>query len=176
MLRSAVGYLSHSLSENMSSYAAYLDMRVRAYRDLKHDIIRIQNENNREERISGGESSRQTNGVGSSRGKKLRQMSVEKGLLRETKGVQRQIDSLLQCKVRHLECRQTLWLISLQFFLDSLDDELTLATLRLLVKDLLILFQAGNEGVINVLGGCARNPRVFIPKFFPRALFRDVCC
>lgn len=103
MLHISLGYLNHSLSENLSSYAAYLDTRVRAYRDLKHDIIRIQNENNREERLSGGESSRQTNGSSSYRGKKLRQMTVEKGLLRETKGVQRQIDSLLQCKVRDLE-------------------------------------------------------------------------
>ena len=39
-----------------------------------------------------------------------------------------------------------------QFYLDDLDDELTITALRMLVKDLLILFQAGNEGVINVLG------------------------
>ncbi|PVG04714.1 ANTH-domain-containing protein [Serendipita vermifera] len=129
-----------SLTENVAGYASYLEARIRAYRDLKHDIIRIQNETNREDRMSGGESSRPANSSNSSRnrsgnGKKLRQMTVEKGLLRETKMVQRQIDALLQCK----------------FFLDSLEDELTLTTLRLMVKDLLILFQAGNEGVINVL-------------------------
>jgi len=39
-----------------------------------------------------------------------------------------------------------------QFYLDDLGDELTITALRMLVKDLLILFQAGNEGVINVLG------------------------
>jgi hypothetical protein len=94
----------HSLTENVSSYAGYLESRIRAYRDLKHDIIRIQNESNREDRMSGGESSRPTNQSNSSRnksgnGKKLRQMTVEKGLLRETKSVQRQIDALLQCKV-----------------------------------------------------------------------------
>src|SRR5712691_10383488 len=33
-----------------------------------------------------------------------------------------------------------------------MEDQLTLAALRMLVKDLLILFQAVNEGVINVLG------------------------
>lgn len=43
-------------------------------------------------------------------------------------------------------------LINLQFYLDDLEDELTITALRMLVKDLLILFQAGNEGVINVLG------------------------
>ncbi|KAG8824189.1 hypothetical protein FRC19_002301 [Serendipita sp. 401] len=125
---------------NISSYAGYLEARIRVYRDLRHDVIRVQNETNREERISGGDSSRETNGGGVSRSKtvnarKLRHLTVEKGLLRETKGVQLQIHALLQCK----------------FFMDSLEDELNLTTLRLLVKDLLILFQAGNEGVINVL-------------------------
>lgn len=41
-----------------------------------------------------------------------------------------------------------------QFYLDDLEDDLTITALRMLVKDLLILFQAGNEGVINVLGLC----------------------
>ena len=40
----------------------------------------------------------------------------------------------------------------LQLYLDNLEDELTTTALQMLVKDLLILFQAGNEGVINVLG------------------------
>ena len=40
----------------------------------------------------------------------------------------------------------------IKFYLDDLEDELTTTALRMLVKDLLILFQAGNEGVINVLG------------------------
>lgn len=39
-----------------------------------------------------------------------------------------------------------------QFYLDGVDDELRLTALRMLVKDLLILFQAGNEAVINLLG------------------------
>lgn len=93
----------HPLSENLSSYAAYLEARVRAYRDVRHDTIKVQNETNREERSSGGDS----RGASTSRsktisGRKLRQMTVEKGLLRETKVVQRQIDALLQCKVHLL--------------------------------------------------------------------------
>ena len=40
----------------------------------------------------------------------------------------------------------------IKFYLDDLEDELTTIALRMLVKDLLILFQAGNEGIINVLG------------------------
>lgn len=39
-----------------------------------------------------------------------------------------------------------------QFYLDDLEDELTVTALRILVKDLLVLFQACNEGVINLLG------------------------
>ena len=39
-----------------------------------------------------------------------------------------------------------------QFYMDDLEDELTTAALRMLVKDLLILFQAVNEGIINTLG------------------------
>jgi len=61
-----------------------------------------------------------------------------------------------------------------------MEDQLTLAALRMLVKDLLILFQAVNEGVINVLGedrGQASQERLLIryPTLL-RALFRDVAC
>ena len=87
-------------------------------------------------------------------GRKLRSMTVEKGLLRETKVVHRMIDALVECRV----CRKEISVVLvdrcllLQFYLDDLEDELTITALRMLVKDLLILFQAGNEGVINVLG------------------------
>jgi hypothetical protein len=63
-------------------------------------------------------------------GRKLRSMTVEKGLLRETRAVHRMLDTLVACR----------------FYLDDLEDPLTLTALRMLVKDLLILFQAGNEG------------------------------
>jgi hypothetical protein len=69
----------------------------------------------------------------------------------------------------------------LQFYLDDLEDELTTTALRMLVKDLLILFQAGNEGVINVLGILSIALfRGLVGEFdgsFPfRTLFRDVSC
>lgn len=38
-----------------------------------------------------------------------------------------------------------------KFYLDNLEDELNVTALRMLVKDLIILFQASNEGVMNVL-------------------------
>lgn len=62
--------------------------------------------------------------------------------------------------------------------MDDLEDQLTTAALRMLVKDLLILFQAVNEGVINVLGKrCARASRERLSLLDPfRALLRDVAC
>ncbi|KAF8523010.1 ANTH domain-containing protein [Gautieria morchelliformis] len=129
--------------QNLAHYAFYLDSRVRAYRDLKHDAVRVQSESNRDMRVSQSvEDSRIISSTVSGpqrsktiMGRKLRSMTVEKGLLRETKAVHRVIDALIECR----------------FYLDDLEDELTTTALRMLVKDLLVLFQAGNEGVINVL-------------------------
>lgn len=39
-----------------------------------------------------------------------------------------------------------------QFYDDDLKDENTILAFRMLIKDLLVLFQAGNEGVCNILG------------------------
>ncbi|KAF9269064.1 ANTH-domain-containing protein [Marasmius fiardii PR-910] len=140
----------YAAPQNLQHYALYLDSRIRAYRDLKHDAIRVQAESNRDMRNSNnieednayrGRSNGRSNGsMTPSRsktimGRKLRVMTVEKGLLRETKAVHNMIDTLVECR----------------FYLDDLEDELTTTALRMLVKDLLILFQAGNEGVINVL-------------------------
>lgn len=136
--------------QNLQHYALYLDSRIRAFRELKHDAIRVQSETNRDMRVNNSieedmayttapkTSSTKSKGPQRSKtvmGRKLRVMTVEKGLLRETKTVQKMIDSLVECR----------------FYLDDLEDELTITALRMLVKDLLILFQACNEGVINVL-------------------------
>ncbi|KAF8623226.1 hypothetical protein AX15_006461 [Amanita polypyramis BW_CC] len=141
----------YAAPQNLQHYAIYLDTRIRAYRELKHDAIRVQAENNRDLRnsLSIEEDSHRSkkkrdlaktsnNGPQRSKtimGRKLRSMTVEKGLLRETRIVQKMIDSLVECR----------------FYLDELEDELTTTALRMLVKDLLILIQACNEGVINVL-------------------------
>ncbi|KAJ7576957.1 ANTH-domain-containing protein [Mycena floridula] len=147
---SAGTWEGYAAPENLQNYAVYLESRIRAYSDLKHDAIRVQAETNRdmrnnlsidEDRHQRGRSSNKTPAPAApSRsktivGRKLRVMTVEKGLLRETKAVHRMIDTLVECR----------------FYLDDLEDELTTTALRMLVKDLLILFQAGNEGVINVL-------------------------
>ncbi|KAI0083855.1 ANTH domain-containing protein [Irpex rosettiformis] len=161
---SAGHWEGYNAPQNLQNYAIYLDTRIRAYRDLKHDAIRVQSETNRDMRNSaaieedrlheydrrsrfgkrrGRDSDEGSNGLSGSgpqrsktiAGRKLRVMTVEKGLLRETKIVQKQIDSLVETR----------------FYLDDLEDELNITALRMLVKDLLILFQACNEGVINVL-------------------------
>ncbi|KAH7885870.1 ANTH domain-containing protein [Phlebopus sp. FC_14] len=147
---SAGNWEGYNAPQNMQLYALYLDSRIRAYRELKHDAIRVQAETNRDMRVDHSieedkayttapkTSSTKSKGPQRSKtimGRKLRVMTVEKGLLRETKVVQKMIDSLVECR----------------FYLDDLEDELTITALRMLVRDLLSLFQAGNEGVINVL-------------------------
>ncbi|KAJ3801263.1 ANTH domain-containing protein [Lentinula aff. detonsa] len=145
---SAGNWEGYAAPQNLQNYAVYLDSRIRAYRDLKHDAIRVQAESNRDLRNSasveednyarGKKKDLTASGPQRSKtimGRKLRVMTVEKGLLRETKAVHRMIDTLVECR----------------FYMDDLEDELTTTALRMLVKDLLILFQAGNEGVINVL-------------------------
>lgn len=56
----------------------------------------------------------------------------------------------------------------LKFFLGDLSNDVTLTAFRLLVSDLLALFQPLNEGVMNVLS------RLFLDLSDDRSLFRDV--
>ncbi|PPR00519.1 hypothetical protein CVT26_009905 [Gymnopilus dilepis] len=154
---SANNWEGYVAPQNLQNYALYLDSRIRAYKDLKHDAIKVQAENNRDMRNSQSieedgyrsRKDRSTKPAASApsrsktiMGRKLRSMTVEKGLLRETKAVHNMIDALVECR----------------FYLDDLEDELTITALRMLVKDLLILFQAGNEGIINVLVPLTRLP------------------
>jgi hypothetical protein len=175
-------------------YAIYLDSRIRSYRDLKHDVVQVQSESNRDFRMSmaliedgiqlpkGKESPGGVNRSQTVGGRKLKSMTVEKGLLRETKIVQNMIDTLVECRVRfplyHL--RRVLMLAlsirsgaCLQFYLDDLENQLTITALRMLVKDLLTLFQGCNEGVINILGTFS-SPCLLTALTVFRTLFRDV--
>lgn len=100
----------------MQHYALYLDSRIRAYRELKHDPVRVQAESNRDLRLNNSieedmayttvpppkASSTKSKVPQRSKtimGRKLRVMTVEKGLLRETKAVQKMIDALVECRV-----------------------------------------------------------------------------
>lgn len=117
------GEPGYNTPQNLQHYAIYLDSRIRAYRDLKHDVVRVQAESNRDMRNStameetgystrtrggGGGGGSSSNGPTRSKtisGRKLRVMTVEKGLLRETKAVQRTIDALVECRVRVFSAR-----------------------------------------------------------------------
>lgn len=63
-------------------------------------------------------------------------LSVEKGLLRETEAIQNQLTALLKCDVMDNEP----------------ENEITITVFRLLVLDLLALFQVLNQALINILG------------------------
>ncbi|KAG0378087.1 hypothetical protein BGX24_004784 [Mortierella sp. AD032] len=65
----------------------------------------------------------------------LKSLSLSKGLLHHVAALQKQIAALLSCK----------------FYVDELSNEVTIGAFALLVQDLLRLFQAMNEGVINIL-------------------------
>lgn len=71
----------------------------------------------------------------SSWGARVRTLLVEKGLLRECESIQSQIDSLLKNSFLEAEIK----------------NDIILTAFRLLVNDLLALFQELNEGVINIL-------------------------
>lgn len=68
--------------------------------------------------------------------------------------------------------------MEIQFYDDDLRDENTVLALRLLVKDLLVLFQAGNEGVCNILGMLVQHsqarPWLTYCGHLNRALLRNV--
>ncbi|KAH7127066.1 ANTH domain-containing protein [Dendryphion nanum] len=95
---------------NIKTYAEYLLVRAKEYHHNKIDYVR------------GGEG-------------RLKRLNIEKGLLRETESVQRQVEYLLRCEPFH----------------DEPENEITLTAFRLLTMDLLVLFHVMNEGTINVL-------------------------
>ncbi|KAJ5602006.1 hypothetical protein N7510_011540 [Penicillium lagena] len=95
---------------NIRRYGEYLIVRARAFEATKTDHVR--------------------SGPG-----RLKRLSVDKGLLRETEVVQKQIRALLRCD-----------LLS-----DEPENEISLTAFRLLTLDLLTLYSVMNEGTINVL-------------------------
>ncbi|KAI9654446.1 MAG: hypothetical protein M1831_005412 [Alyxoria varia] len=95
---------------NIRAYSDYLIERARAYAKTRYDYV------------GGGQG-------------RLKRLSIDKGLLRETETVQEQIQALLKCDL----------------FGEEPENEITLMAYRLLVTDLLTLFQVMNEGTINIL-------------------------
>ncbi|KAJ6081703.1 hypothetical protein N7499_006577 [Penicillium canescens] len=123
-LDAALGYLSdnpkkiapsnfseaQSQGHNIRRYAEYLITRAKAFEASKTDHVR--------------------SGPG-----RLKRIGVEKGLLRETEIVQKQIRVLLRCDL----------------LTDEPENEISLTAFRLLTLDLLTLYSVMNEGTINVL-------------------------
>ncbi|KAL4973911.1 ANTH domain-containing protein [Aspergillus desertorum] len=106
----------HGLSEvqpqgrNIRRYSQYLLARAKAFEQTKTDYVR--------------------SGQG-----RMKRLTVEKGLLRETEIVQKQIKELLRCDL----------------LTDEVENEISLTAFRLLTLDLLALYSVMNEGTINVL-------------------------
>jgi hypothetical protein len=133
---------------NIRDYGRYLQVRVQAWRELKHDYA--------SQRPNGDQIGR------------LKKLDVEKGLLREVEGVSRLVGAVLKCKVVPpgpslcILLLHSWTLANVKFFLGDLSNDITLTAFRLLVSDLLALFQPLNEGVMNVLGTSpAHHPLIF---------------
>ncbi|GAA5863962.1 hypothetical protein JCM3774_004435 [Rhodotorula dairenensis] len=107
--------LSSPEAANVAAYGQYLACRIKAYGNLKRDVVRDKSDRRAANR--------------------LKTLTVDQGLLRETREIQRMIAALVEAK----------------FYTEDVDDDVSMTALRLLVKDLLVLFTAVNEGVINVL-------------------------
>ncbi|KAJ5641685.1 hypothetical protein N7490_005685 [Penicillium lividum] len=101
---------AQSQGRNIRRYAEYLITRAKAFEATKTDYVR--------------------SGPG-----RLKRLSVDKGLLRETEFVQKQIRALLRCDL----------------LTDEPENEISLTAFRLLTLDLLVLYSVMNEGTINVL-------------------------
>ncbi|OJJ46935.1 hypothetical protein ASPZODRAFT_131847 [Penicilliopsis zonata CBS 506.65] len=99
-----------SQGHNIRRYSDYLISRSRAFAETQTDYVR--------------------SGQG-----RLKRLTVDKGLLRETEIVQKQIKALLRCDL----------------LTDEVENEITLTAFRLLTLDLLTLYSVMNEGTINVL-------------------------
>ncbi|THC98901.1 hypothetical protein EYZ11_001614 [Aspergillus tanneri] len=108
----AISRFSEAQSQgyNIRRYSDYLIARANAFEATKTDYVR--------------------SGQG-----RMRRLTVEKGLLRETEIVQKQIRALLLCDL----------------LTDEPENEITLTAFRLLTLDLLTLYSVMNEGTINVL-------------------------
>lgn len=138
-LRSVVhggNWQGYDAPKMLGVYAAYLEERVRAYRELHHDVIR----SSEVARTRGGSRGGAERSEGAESGQRLRKLTVERGLLREVHVCQKVCSRLLD--------------LFFSYFSDNPTDELASTAFRMTFKDLFALYSAINEGVINVLGAC----------------------
>lgn len=95
---------------NIRRYSEYLLARAQAYSVARCDYVR--------------------SGDG-----RMKRLTVDKGLLRETEVIQEQIKALVKC----------------DFLSNDVENEISLTAFRLLTRDLLDLYNVQNEAVMNVL-------------------------
>jgi hypothetical protein len=112
----------------LANYAAYIDERIKAFREMRRDPIRAP--------VSGRGG--RTSSEGASAGQRLRKLTVEKGVLREVSIAQKVCGRLLE--------------LFFSYFSDNTQDEMAMTAFRMSLKDLLAIYAAINEGVINILG------------------------
>ncbi|KAK4507012.1 hypothetical protein PRZ48_000746 [Zasmidium cellare] len=96
--------------QNIRVYSEYLLARAQAFEKSKYDHVR------------GGE-------------RRMKGLTVDKGLLRETEIVQDQVKALVKCDLLQ----------------NDVENEISLTAFRLLTRDLLDLYNVMNEAVMNVL-------------------------
>ncbi|KAI8970466.1 AP180 N-terminal homology domain-containing protein [Mycotypha africana] len=111
--------------ENIYMYKNYIDERIVAFRHTRRDYAA------NEAKFS---TIRRNSAVG---GRRLSHITVKEGLLKEMKALQRQLDAILQCKFNMEDSKKA--------------SEITSFAFRMVLDDLLTLFQSVNEGVCNIL-------------------------
>jgi hypothetical protein len=90
----------YSATKTLQTYAIYLEARITAYKNLRHDPIRVQSENNSNRMSMAGTAGGGGAGGGAAgRARKLNSLTVDKGLLREVREVQKIVGCLIQCRV-----------------------------------------------------------------------------
>ncbi len=102
-------------SKQLLRYAKYLAVKSKQYGNVGIDYVKDEQTKN-----DGG---------------RLRNLSIDKGLLREVESVEKQIRALVNCKFSEAD----------------INNDVVLTCFRMLVNDLLRLYQSLNEGVINIL-------------------------
>lgn len=150
MLEIKIGPAGNAQAVGLPRYAKYLHTRASQFKRIQVDYVRIpladsasstrsRSGRNGSGGSGGGSGSGRfeydSRGSGSGQMGRLRELSVEKGLLRECDSLIAQVEALLKCR----------------FHEEDVSNDITLMVFRLLVHDLLSLYQALNEGVINVL-------------------------
>ncbi|KAJ3370763.1 hypothetical protein GGF31_003787 [Allomyces arbusculus] len=120
-------------AKNIQRYAAYLEEKVHIYRETKKDYCRPSSPS-KASPDSYGSMTRDAH-LPTDVARAMRTAPVTESLLRELGVVARQLHVLLKA----------------QFASSEIDNEVTLAAFKLLLRDLMRLYHVLNEGIINVL-------------------------